>query len=41
VNKGVAIGLTVFFANVVGTITLMCLGISIAATAAGVPVFAK
>jgi hypothetical protein len=41
VNKGVAVGLTVFFANVVGTITLMCLGISIAATAAGVPVFAK
>jgi len=41
VNKGVAIGLTVFFANVVGTITLMCLGISVAATAAGVPVFAK
>lgn len=41
VKKGVAIGLTVFFANVVGTITLMCLGISIAAMAAGVPVFAK
>lgn len=41
VKKGVAIGLTVFFANVVGTIALMCLGISIAATAAGVPVFSK
>jgi len=41
VRKGVAIGLTIFFANVVGTIALMCLGISIAATAAGVPVFAK
>ncbi len=39
VKKGVAIGLTVFLANVVGTIALMCLGISIASSAAGVPVF--
>ena len=39
VKKGVAIGLTVFLANFVGTIALMCLGISIAATAARVPVF--
>ncbi|KAG7366771.1 hypothetical protein IV203_029441 [Nitzschia inconspicua] len=38
VNKSVAIGLTVFFANVVGTTTLMCLGISIAASLAGVPI---
>jgi hypothetical protein len=37
-NKSVAIGLTVFFANVVGTTTLMCLGISIAASLAGVPI---
>lgn len=40
VKRGVAIGLTVFLANIVGTISLMCLGISIAAAAAGVPVFA-
>jgi hypothetical protein len=40
VKKGVAIGLTVFLANVVGTIALMCLGISIASAAAGVPVWA-
>jgi hypothetical protein len=38
VNKSVAIGLTVFFANIVGTTTLMCLGISIAASLAGVPI---
>jgi hypothetical protein len=38
VNKSVAIGLTVFFANVVGTTTLMCLGISVAASLAGVPI---
>lgn len=40
VKKGVAVGLTVFLANVVGTIALMCLGISIASAAAGVPVWA-
>mmetsp|Transcript_112919 Transcript_112919/g.315473 ORF Transcript_112919/g.315473 Transcript_112919/m.315473 type:complete len:253 (+) Transcript_112919:106-864(+) len=40
VKKGVAVGLTVFFFNVVGTIALMCLGISIASAAAGVPVWA-
>jgi hypothetical protein len=39
VSKGVAIGLTVFLANIVGTIALMCAGISLAALAAGVPVF--
>jgi hypothetical protein len=39
VNKGVAIGLTVFLANIVGTITLMCAGIALAASWAGVPVF--
>jgi len=39
VSKGVAVGLTIFLANVVGTISLMCLGISLAATAAGVPIF--
>lgn len=38
VNKSVAVGLTVFFANVVGTTMLMCLGISIAASFAGVPI---
>lgn len=40
VNKGVAVALTVFFANVVGTISLMCAGITLASLAAGVPVFA-
>ena len=40
VKKSVAVGLTVFLANVVGTIMLMCLGISIASTAAGVPIWA-
>lgn len=39
VNKGVAIFLTVFLANVVGTIALMCTGITLASMAAGVPVF--
>lgn len=38
VNKSVAIGLTVFLANIVGTTTLMCLGISVAASLAGVPI---
>ncbi|CAJ1953340.1 unnamed protein product [Cylindrotheca closterium] len=41
VKKGVAIFITVFLANVVGTIALMCLGIWLASMAAGVPVFAK
>lgn len=41
VRKGVAIFLTVFFANVVGTIALMCTGIWLASLASGVPVFAK
>jgi hypothetical protein len=39
VGKGVAVGLTVFLANIVGTITLMCAGIALAASLAGVPVF--
>ena len=39
VNKSVAVALTVFLANVVGTISLMCLGISLASLASGVPVF--
>lgn len=39
VKKGVAVGLTVFLANVVGTITLMCLGIAMASAAAGVAIF--
>ncbi|KAL3939194.1 MAG: hypothetical protein SGBAC_006031 [Bacillariaceae sp.] len=41
VKKGVAIFITVFLANVVGTISLMCLGIWLAAMAAGVPIFVK
>lgn len=41
VNKSVAVALTVFFANVVGTISLMCAGIALASLAAGVPVFAE
>ena len=41
VKRGVAIGITVFLANVVGTISLMCAGISIASIAAGVPIFVK
>eukprot|EP00547_Thalassionema_nitzschioides_P002446 CAMPEP_0194203362 /NCGR_PEP_ID=MMETSP0156-20130528/3176_1 /TAXON_ID=33649 /ORGANISM="Thalassionema nitzschioides, Strain L26-B" /LENGTH=242 /DNA_ID=CAMNT_0038929105 /DNA_START=89 /DNA_END=817 /DNA_ORIENTATION=+ len=40
-KKGTAIFLTVFFANVVGTVVLMCSGIYLASLAAGVPVFAK
>lgn len=38
-SKGIAIGLMVFLANIVGTTTFMALGISLAAAAAGVPVF--
>ena len=41
VNKGTAIFVTVFIANVIGTTTLMSAGILLAATLAGVPVFAK
>lgn len=41
VKKGVAIFITVFLANVVGTISLMSLGIWLASVAAGVPIFAK
>lgn len=39
VSKSTAIFITVFMANVVGTTTLMCAGILLAATIAGVPVF--
>jgi hypothetical protein len=39
VNKSVAVAITVFLANVVGTISLMCAGITLASLAAGVPVF--
>eukprot|EP00980_Cylindrotheca_fusiformis_P028141 scaffold22583_cov106-Cylindrotheca_fusiformis.AAC.12 len=41
VRKGVAIFLTVFLANVVGTIALSGAGIWLASLAAGVPVFVK
>lgn len=37
-SKAAAVGLVVFFANIVGTITLMCSGIAIAAALAGVPI---
>lgn len=40
-SKGVAIGVVVFLANIVGTTTLMCLGISLASAATGVPIFVK
>jgi len=39
VKKGMAIGLTVFFANIVGTTILMSSGILLASLAAGVPIF--
>jgi len=39
VKKGLAIFLTVFLANIVGTCTLMASGIFLASTAAGVPVW--
>eukprot|EP00588_Corethron_pennatum_P015829 CAMPEP_0194279560 /NCGR_PEP_ID=MMETSP0169-20130528/13998_1 /TAXON_ID=218684 /ORGANISM="Corethron pennatum, Strain L29A3" /LENGTH=253 /DNA_ID=CAMNT_0039024001 /DNA_START=51 /DNA_END=812 /DNA_ORIENTATION=+ len=39
VRKGVAIFLTVFLFNVVGTCALMAAGIFLASTAAGVPIF--
>jgi hypothetical protein len=34
-----SIGIVVFLANVCGTLTAMALGVSIASTAAGVPIF--
>lgn len=40
VSRAVAITLVVLMANVVGTTVLMCAGILLAATLAGVPVFA-
>lgn len=41
VNKATATAITVIIANIVGTTALMCAGIALAATLAGVPVFAK
>lgn len=38
-NKGVSIALVVFLLNVIGTIGLMFVGISLASLASGVPVF--
>jgi small basic protein len=38
-NKSLSIGVVVFLFNIVGTISLMCLGISLASLASGVPVF--
>jgi hypothetical protein len=40
VNKGVAIGITFFFTNVVGTLTAMSGGIVLASIASGVPIWA-
>mmetsp|Transcript_30022 Transcript_30022/g.36597 ORF Transcript_30022/g.36597 Transcript_30022/m.36597 type:complete len:297 (+) Transcript_30022:58-948(+) len=40
-NRAVAVGLTVFMGNVVGTISAMCLGISLASAASGVPIFVR
>jgi len=39
ISKGLAIGLTVFIVNVIGTTSLMCAGIALASALAGVPVF--
>jgi hypothetical protein len=39
VSRGVAVALVVLLANVVGTISVMSLGIFIASLLAGVPVF--
>ena len=39
VSKGWAIGITVFFANVVGTCAAMAAGIALASLASGVPIF--
>lgn len=39
VSKPVAIGIVVFLANIVGTCSLMSLGILLASTLSGVPVF--
>ena len=41
VSKAAAVGITVFLANVLGTLTAMSCGILIASLAAGVPVWAK
>ena len=39
VSKGLAIGITVFFANIVGTLAAMSAGIALASLASGVPIF--
>ena len=39
VSKGVAIGIVVFLANIVGTCSLMSLGIFLASLSSGVPIF--
>ena len=39
VNKGVAIFITVFLANIVGTCSLIACGVSLASFASGVPIF--
>lgn len=39
VGRGVAIGLTVFLANVVGTCSLLAFLVSVASAASGVPIF--
>lgn len=39
VPRGVAIGITVFLFNIVGTCSFMALGISIASALSGVPIF--
>ena len=41
VSKAVAVTVTVVLANIVGTLTAMAAGISIASICAGVPVWAK
>lgn len=40
-NKSISIALVVFLFNIVGTISLMCLGITLASLAAGVPIFPR
>ena len=39
VSRGVAIGITVIVANLIGTTAFMCAGILAASVAAGVPIF--
>jgi hypothetical protein len=39
VSKPIAIGIIVFFANILGTCSLLALGILLASTLTGVPIF--